>query len=110
MEAVDKLFLGEERKSQEKVGASTRKGSAFVNHQDHLGRTALHSAIAFNNKIAAETLLYLGANPHLNDVFGQRPLDICYVDALKSLLESKMHSYKSYVAQDIDLDKVSSLS
>jgi hypothetical protein len=67
-------------------------------------------AIAFENKIAAETLLHLGANPHLTDHFGQRAIDICYVDALKSLLEVKMYSYKDNSMQAIDLDAVSSLS
>jgi hypothetical protein len=27
--------------------------------------------------------LYLGANPHIQDVYGQRPSDICQLDGLK---------------------------
>ena len=45
----------------------------------------------FNNKQAAETLLYLGANPHIQDVYGQRPSDICQLDGLKQLLEMKLN-------------------
>ena len=47
-------------------------------------------AIAFNNKVAAETMLHLGANPHIKDAYGQRPIDNCYVESLRSLLEIKM--------------------
>jgi len=49
-------------------------------------------AIAFNNKVAAETMLHLGANPHIKDAYGQRPIDNCYVESLRSLLEIKMAS------------------
>ena len=62
----------------------------LMNHRDHKGRTALHMAIAMNNKVASETMLHLGANPHVKDAFGQRPIDICYVESLRSLLEIKM--------------------
>ena len=46
-------------------------------------------AVGFNNKEAAEVLLHLGANPHIADCYGQRPIDICQLDALRSLLEVK---------------------
>ena len=61
-----------------------------MNLRDKKGRTPLHMAVAFNNKAAAECLLYLGANPHIADCYGQRPIDVCYVESLKSLLEIKM--------------------
>lgn len=61
-----------------------------MNLRDKKGRTPLHMAIAFNNKEAAETLLHLGASPHIEDAYGQRPVDICYADGLKALLEVKM--------------------
>jgi ankyrin repeat protein len=41
------------------------KPTAIVNRRDAKGRTALHLAVVFNNKQAAETLLHLGANPHI---------------------------------------------
>lgn len=62
----------------------------LINLRDYRGRTALHVAIAFNNKVTAETLLYLGANPHIKDAYGQRPIDNCSVESLRSLLEIKM--------------------
>ena len=65
-----------------------------MNYRDRQGRTALHMAIAFNNKVAAETMLHLGANPHIKDAYGQRPIDNCYVESLRSLLEIKMASAK----------------
>jgi len=65
-----------------------------MNYRDHHGRTALHVAIAFNNKVAAETMLHLGANPHIKDAYGQRPIDNCYVESLKSLLNIKMGTAK----------------
>ena len=55
-----------------------------------MGRTALHIAVGVQNKACAETLLYLGANPHIQDCYGQRPIDICFVDSLRNLLEIKM--------------------
>ena len=54
-------------------------------------------AIAFNNKVAAETLLYLGANPHVKDAYDKRPIDVCYVESLRSLLEIKMASVQAPV-------------
>ena len=36
-------------------------------------------------------MLYLGANPHIQDVYGQRPSDICQLDGLKQLLEMKLN-------------------
>lgn len=69
-----------------------------MNWRDHKGRTALHLAIAFNNKVAVETMLHLGANPHVEDAFGLRPIDICYMESLRSLLEIKMASTKAPVA------------
>ena len=35
----------------------------IVNFRDVRGRTALHVAVAFNQRTAVETLLFLGANP-----------------------------------------------
>jgi ankyrin repeat protein len=64
---------------EDKEAKSPRKKKClFVNHQDKLGRTALHTAVAFGNRIAVETLLYLGCNPHAKDFWGQRPLDMCF--------------------------------
>ena len=63
-----------------------------MNLRDLCGRTPLHMAVAFNNKIAVETLMYLGANPHIKDAYGQRPIDNCYVESIRSLLEIKMAS------------------
>ena len=65
-----------------------------MNYRDRHGRTALDVAIAFNNKVAVETMLHLGANPHIKDAYGQRPIDNCYVESLRSLLEIKMASAK----------------
>jgi len=88
MDLIDKLFIGEEEPVEEEP-CSTQYSKGIVNHRDHKGRTPLHVAVSFNNKASAETLLYLGANPHIADVYGQRPIDICYVDSLVALLEIK---------------------
>lgn len=88
MDLIDSLF----RKS-ESVPVSHQYGkvlSNIVNLRDAKGRTALHMAIAFNNKESAEALLNLGASPHVEDSFGKRPVDICYNDGIKTLLEAKM--------------------
>ena len=71
-----------------------------MNLRDKKGRTPLHVAVAFNNKTAAECLLYLGANPHITDCYEQRPIDICYVESLKSLLEIKMAQMAKPTAVD----------
>jgi hypothetical protein len=62
-----------------------------MNLRDKKGRTPLHMAIAFNNKETAEALLNLGASPHIEDAYGQRPIDVCYNDGLRLLLEAKMN-------------------
>jgi ankyrin repeat protein len=65
-----------------------------MNLRDTKGRTPLHMAIAFNNKDTVEALLNLGASPSLADQYGQRPIDICYNDSLKGLLEVKATQLK----------------
>ena len=64
---IDTLFKkgdGEQNQVIEQTGPKN-----ILNYRDHLGRTALHLAVAVSNKEAVETLLYLGANPHVADVF-----------------------------------------
>ena len=51
---------------------------SLINFRDWKGRTALHVAAIWGNKIACETLLYLKANPLIEDGAGYRPID--YVD------------------------------
>ena len=71
-----------------------------MNHRDKHGRTALHVAVAFNNKVAVETMLHLGANPHIADAYGQRPIDICKIESIRSLLEIKMANTRAPTAGD----------
>jgi len=47
-------------------------------------------AAAFNNRAACETLLFLGANPLLEDSYGQRPLDLTLDESIRELLLNKM--------------------
>lgn len=79
-----------EAKEKEPCQLQFCKATSIINRRDNKGRTPLFAAVAFNNKICVETLLHLGANPHIEDIYGQRPTDICYVEAIKSLLEVKM--------------------
>lgn len=65
---IDSLF--KEQSRQEEQVLQYCKATGLINRRDHLGRTPLHIAIAFNNKATVETLLNLGANPHVKDVFG----------------------------------------
>ena len=91
MDLIDSLFQ-EGAEAIETVPVTKQVARGLMNHRDAKGRTALHMAIAFNNKVAAETLLYLGANPHVKDAYDKRPIDICYVESIRSLLEIKMAS------------------
>lgn len=43
---------------------------SIVNFRDHKGRTPLHVAVAFGNKSSVETLLFMNANPMIEDIFG----------------------------------------
>ena len=88
MDIIDSLFLQED--TAEAVPCKSQYSKAFVNYRDKKGRTALHMAVGLNNKTCVEALLYLGANPHIPDVYGQRPVDICYVESIKTLLDAKM--------------------
>ena len=90
MDLIDSLFKKEEL--VESIPSSRQVMKGLMNYRDKNGRTALHMAISFNNKVAAETMLHLGANPHIKDAYGQRPIDNCYVESLRSLLEIKMAS------------------
>ena len=92
MDLVDTLFKKDETNEQVPTTRQFLKG--LMNYRDLNGRTALHIAIAFNNKVAAETMLHLGANPHIKDAYGQRPIDNCFVESMRSLLEIKMASAK----------------
>ena len=62
----------------EKGGHAQTSMRSIINFRDHKGRTALHIAAIWGNKNACETLLYLKANPLIEDGGGYRPLD--YVD------------------------------
>ena len=64
MDLIDTLFVKEDE-AIESVPTSKQMVKGLMNCRDKKGRTALHMAIAFNNKVTAETLLYLGANPHI---------------------------------------------
>lgn len=44
--------------------------TGIINFRDHKGRTALHLAVAYNHKNAVETLLFLNANPLIEDLYG----------------------------------------
>ena len=59
--------------------------NSILNFRDHKGRTALHIAAIWGNKIAIETLLYLKANPLIEDGGGYRPID--YVDPSSSIAD-----------------------
>ena len=48
---------------------------SLLNFRDFLGRTALHIAAIWGNKSAIETLLYLKANPLIEDGAGFRPIE-----------------------------------
>lgn len=56
-----------------------------------MGRTALHIAAIWGNKNVCETLLYLKANPLIEDGAGKKPID--YVDqnsAIADLFRNQM--------------------
>ena len=64
MNLIDTLFV-DNNEAIESLPTSKQVVKGLMNYRDKKGRTALHMAIAFNNKVTAETLLYLGANPHI---------------------------------------------
>lgn len=66
---VDDPFDGDEE-GQPQVAMTS-----LLNFRDWKGRTPLHFAVMFNNKAACESLLFLKANPHIEDAGGYRPLD-----------------------------------
>jgi len=94
MNLIDTLFVPNEksppRKADEFIGVPQATLNGIVNLRDLKGRTALHVAAAFGHKLAVETLLFLNANPHLEDVFGQRPIDLSQDDGVRDLLLNKM--------------------
>ena len=62
----------------------------MINWRDLNGRTALHVAVALNNKASVETLLFLSGNPLIEDVYGQRPVEMALDDGIRELLQNKM--------------------
>lgn len=90
MDLIDSLFV--DKPPVETIPTTKQFGklNAIMNLRDKKGRTPLHMAIAFNNKESTEALLNLGASPHIEDAYGQRPIDVCYNDGLRLLLEAKM--------------------
>ena len=63
----------------------------LLNFRDHLGRTPLHISAMWNNKKGCEALLFLKANPHVEDGGGYRAID--YADqgsAIAALLKNWM--------------------
>jgi hypothetical protein len=47
-------------------------------------------AAAFNNRQALETLLFLGANPNIEDHYGQKPVALATDESIRELLTLKM--------------------
>lgn len=75
----------------DKGGHAQTSMKSIMNFRDHKGRTALHVAAIWGNKAACEALLYLKANPLIEDGGGYRAID--YVDpssAIADLFKSWM--------------------
>jgi ankyrin repeat protein len=72
MNLLDSTFRKQENEAQEKYPCQVQfcKPTSVINRRDHYGRTPLWCAVAFSNKMAVETLLQLGANPHIADIYG----------------------------------------
>eukprot|EP00347_Sterkiella_histriomuscorum_P016183 403354171 len=105
MNKIDKLYIPqseliksakkvkinqEEEKKEEFVGVPQVSLNGIINFRDLKGRTALHVAVAFNNKNAVETQLFLNANPLIEDIYGQRPIEFALDDAIRDLIQNKM--------------------
>jgi len=58
---------------------------SILNFRDHKGRTPLHIAAIWGNKIACETFLYLNANCLIEDGCGKKPID--YVDPQSTIAD-----------------------
>lgn len=58
----DDLYVG--------VPQVSMQSTSIINFRDLRGRTPLHIAVALGNRPACESLLFLGANPLLEDIFG----------------------------------------
>ena len=82
MNKIDKLYIpaselnkktpkkNKDQEEDEFIGPPQVSLNSIINFRDLKGRTALHIAVAFNNKNAVETLLFLNANPLIEDIFG----------------------------------------
>jgi len=90
MDSLDNLPSREHRVEPE--GEDVKQPSLLnvVNFRDNHGRTGLHVAAAHNNMAVCEILLFLRANPHVEDVYGQRPIEFCSDEAVISLLSLKL--------------------
>jgi ankyrin repeat protein len=119
MDLIDSLFTDKPQQEQQPVTQQYGKPNNIMNLRDFKGRTPLHMAIAFNNKEAAEVLMHLGASPHIEDAYGQRPSDVCYGEGLKALLDAKLaQTTKPMKSQEhigdkkslLNLSKMSSVS
>lgn len=87
MNKIDDMFIDKPFQKGEVLQVNLK---SMVNFRDRLGRTALHVAVAFENKAAVETLLFLNANPLIRDSFGQRPIDLCENEVIENMLRIKM--------------------
>ena len=83
---------------------------SLINFRDRMGRTALHIAAMWNNKVGVEQLLYSHANPHIEDGGGYRPID--YVDpksAIADQLKNFMTRLKPVLLHPADSEEVQEL-
>jgi ankyrin repeat protein len=58
---------------------------SLLNFRDHKGSTPLHIAAIWRNRVACETLLFLKANPLIEDGGGLKPID--YIDPGSALAD-----------------------
>jgi ankyrin repeat protein len=82
---IDGISFDPFERDNENHGHPQVSMNSILNFRDHKGRTPLHIASIWNNKIAVETLLYLKANPLIEDGAGYRAID--YVDPNSSIAD-----------------------
>ena len=105
---ITPLMIASQRGHHEIIDLLWKYGTE-VNYIGPSGHTALHMACYGNHIKAVETLLSLGADPYITDMFGHTPVYYATDKTLTKIIKDTIKRYELYSTFDYNISTLSSL-